>query len=92
MAMHDYADDEDNRRCIRSAYDMIQQFVDLASSHMGPGGRADLIDLALETIGETAQRAQRYSWPDLEARALADARQDKSLQKLLKRVSRKTPI
>lgn len=90
--MADYADDEGNRQCIRSAYDMIENFVSLARSHMRPGGRADLVDLALETIGETAQRARKYSWPDLEARALAAARQDKSLQKLFKKASRKTPI
>ncbi|MCW5643096.1 MAG: hypothetical protein KIT63_13440 [Rhodoferax sp.] len=90
--MTDQEDDDANRRCIRSACDTIERFVQLSRSHMGPGGRADIINLAIETIESIAHQARQFPWPDEQARALAAARRDKSLQKVLKKAHRKTPI
>ncbi len=85
-------DDEGNRQCIRAAFKTMKSFIAVAHNHMLPGGRADLVNHALRTIESIANSAQQFTWPDLEARAAADARKDKALQKLLKQAARKTPI
>lgn len=90
--MNDHDDDEGRRECVRSAYKLIETLVGVARSHMQPGGRADIVNLSLKTIEQSAHRAQEFQWPDLEARELVAAKRDKSLQRLLKKVHRKAPI
>ncbi|MCW5645131.1 MAG: hypothetical protein KIT63_23770 [Rhodoferax sp.] len=90
--MTDREDDDENRQCVESAFDMIQLFIDVGRNHMQPGGRADVVNLALRSIEVTAQQAQGSPWPDPKARALAAAKQDKTLQKLVKKASRKALI
>ena len=90
--MADRSDDEDNRQSIRAAFDLIESFLALGRSHMRQGGRADIVDAAVKTIAFTARSVGQVAWPDMKARALAEAKNDKSLQRLLKKASRKAPI
>jgi hypothetical protein len=87
-------EDEANMIAIRGFYESIEKLLTVGRSHMvgGPGSRPDLINLVLELIGMEAHMAKKFQWPDLEARKLTHAKQDKSLQKLIKKASRKTLI
>jgi len=85
--------DDDRRLFISTYFNLIDDAVKTARSHMGdePGVRPEMVDFMLEHIERLAKFAQRFTWPDSAKLALA-AQQDLALQKLIKRASRPTPI
>jgi len=92
MTNHSHLDDEESRLTIKAYLDQIESFVQVARENMQPGGWAKFVNSSMRMIAFSASQAQEFQWPDLEARALTAAKQDRSLQKLFKKASRKTPI
>lgn len=86
--------DKKQMDAIRARYASIERLLNVGRSHMGGGigSNAGIITTILAIISEQAPLNEGLQWPDLEARRLSEAKQDKTLQKLIKKASRKTPI
>ena len=83
-----------DKETILGAYETIEKVIIAGRSHMhgGTGCRPNIVTAMLGVIAGIAGQAKDLQWPDPEAEKAASAKRDRTLQKVIKKCSRKTPI
>ena len=86
--------DQESQEVIASFCDTIEAAMKTARSNMKGGviSRPEIVGLMFRFIKSHAERAQEFKWPDPAVRLAQAGQQDAALQKLIKRVSKSTPI